>query len=183
MFLQNITCVLSPLLAALVTYLPVIVVSGRSVLNSFTWCGIICVMANGIAILVVRLWFTEPQNNSHFEGSFADFTRNILFSKAWISCLISFQNNFNQTVVLWGLPLITKTAFGWEHQQNGYTLAALGALGAIATCFSIYLSHFLHDRFILLIFQMFVGLGLVLITFRASDEELKLGYYIVAVAI
>mmetsp|Transcript_17959 Transcript_17959/g.29119 ORF Transcript_17959/g.29119 Transcript_17959/m.29119 type:complete len:455 (-) Transcript_17959:398-1762(-) len=89
----------------------------------------------------------------------------ILRTGAWITFILSFQNNFNQTVVQWSLPLITQDLFGWKQSENGILFAGLGGVGFISTYFVANASRRgLTDRVIIVVFQCVVGAALILFT-------------------
>mmetsp|Transcript_7590 Transcript_7590/g.8607 ORF Transcript_7590/g.8607 Transcript_7590/m.8607 type:complete len:331 (+) Transcript_7590:152-1144(+) len=95
------------------------------------------------------------------EGGILYHFYNLRESGAWLFFLTSFQNNFNQQVVQWSIPLIVLDAFGWTQKETGYIFAGFGFIGFLSISLVVFLSKYFSDRILFVTFQSLVGIGII----------------------
>lgn len=130
--------------------------------------GIVVGLFNLAALFVVVFVFAEPLRD---RSSPADRTPIDLFAVlrqtgAWVSYVLSFQNNWNNQVVVWTLPLITASRFGPSPTRDAFLFASGGLVG-LCTAFGLSRRKLCStDRATIVVAQL--GVGCVLAAFSIA---------------
>mmetsp|Transcript_17 Transcript_17/g.30 ORF Transcript_17/g.30 Transcript_17/m.30 type:complete len:584 (-) Transcript_17:30-1781(-) len=163
--------------------------------NSMTLPGILTGVFNLIALCIVLLFFDEPPPNkmqSNFQHTL-EYNDNekesactiLKKTGAYVSYFLSFQNNWNNQVVVWTLPLTTRTLYGADSVRDAFIFATGGFVGV---CTAFFLStrrskYFTRDRNNIVFAQIGVGIFLIGFTLAHShflifDKNNKIPLYI-----
>ncbi|KAJ8608630.1 hypothetical protein CTAYLR_008721 [Chrysophaeum taylorii] len=133
-------------------------------IDSLNAPGILVGLFNLLALGVVLVVFREPSSKRRATPGTAS-TKDVVGvlgrTGAWVSYVLSFQNNWNNQVVVWTLPLVTTAAFGPSPIRDAFLFASGGVVG-LATAFCLSKRRlFSSDRRMIVASQMGVGCFLV----------------------
>lgn len=141
-------------------------------LSKYTYVGYFLCFLNLALLLYLRCRFVEPPRPGIgvIPGvvkpvpSVRWLLRHISRTKAWVSYVLSTQNNFSNQAVTWATPLISAHNFGWGQLENSLFTAG-GALFAVvgALCTSRLSRHGFKDRDLITGAQLLVGPGITAI--------------------
>eukprot|EP00929_Paragymnodinium_shiwhaense_P014627 TRINITY_DN12255_c0_g1_i2.p1 TRINITY_DN12255_c0_g1~~TRINITY_DN12255_c0_g1_i2.p1 ORF type:complete len:423 (-),score=39.47 TRINITY_DN12255_c0_g1_i2:646-1914(-) len=93
----------------------------------------------------------------------AGVVRHLAHTRAWVSYVLSANNNFGMQVVTWALPIITDMDFGWQTVQNSFFYAGMSLFGICSGVTSSLISGKALDRTIIVGHQVVIGLSFVCI--------------------
>lgn len=120
---------------------------------------------NIAALGVVCLLFREPSRSRKVRHRQAVRVVEVLSrTGAWVSYVLSFQNNWNNQVVVWTLPLFTTAHFGASPARDAWLFASGGFVG-LCTAFALSKRRLCStDRATIVASQIGVGACLACLT-------------------
>lgn len=141
-------------------------------LSKFTYVGYFLCFLNLALLLYLRCCFVEPPRAG--VGAIPGVVkpvpnvgwllRHIGRTKAWVSYVLSTQNNFSNQAVTWAAPLISAHNFGWGQLDNSLFTAATALFAVLgALCTTRLSRRGFKDRDLITGSQLLVGPGLVAI--------------------
>eukprot|EP00931_Biecheleriopsis_adriatica_P050499 TRINITY_DN29241_c0_g1_i1.p1 TRINITY_DN29241_c0_g1~~TRINITY_DN29241_c0_g1_i1.p1 ORF type:complete len:349 (+),score=43.03 TRINITY_DN29241_c0_g1_i1:98-1048(+) len=163
--LQRALVPLAPLMNLLVVRLPSTYL-GPFPLTQYTDAGLLVGILNclilGAFLAIFRELPTvhrETTTNSAGSGSVAsEVCRTIIQSRAWVSYVLSFQNNWTNQVFLWTLPMITSDLYPDIGIIGNSLILSAGGIAGLIAAFSVpRLFRGVPDRWAILVSQALVG--------------------------
>lgn len=95
-------------------------------------------------------------------------------TRAWVSYVLSMQNNYNSQVVGFAIPIVSNHNFGWGQLENSMLTAVTAPLGIFSTTFTGRLPRKgFKDRNCICVAQLFIGPGLfaMMLLWGCLDKE------------
>ena len=146
--------------------------AGSPLFSKFTYVGWFLCFVNLALLLYLRCCFVEPPRPG--VGVIPGFVKprptvrwvlqHVKRTRAWVSYVLSTQNNFSNQAVTWAAPLISAHNFGWGQLYNSLFTAAtalFAVAGALST--SRLSRNGFCDRDLITAAQLLVGPGLTAI--------------------
>lgn len=142
-----------------------VTLGGGLQLTKYTYVGVLTAVLNGI-ILMGMLALQEPRRSreqlSVPTPKMREICRTVVRSRAYVSYLISFQNNWSNQVLLWTLPIVTDQLYPSMGIVGNSTLLACGAMVGLLTVWLVpQVTAGMQDRTVLLVTQGILGLVLL----------------------
>lgn len=130
---------------------------------------------NLAALAVVGCVFQEPPTRHRKRPPVTlGFCEVLTRTGAWVSYVLSFQNNWNNQVVVWTLPLVTKANFGASPPRDAFLFASGGFVGLV-TAFALAKRKLCStDRATIVAAQLGVGAFLAALASTTSCDILPI---------
>eukprot|EP00747_Dinoflagellata_sp_TGD_P202778 gnl/TRDRNA2_/TRDRNA2_76340_c0_seq1.p1 gnl/TRDRNA2_/TRDRNA2_76340_c0~~gnl/TRDRNA2_/TRDRNA2_76340_c0_seq1.p1 ORF type:complete len:335 (-),score=26.54 gnl/TRDRNA2_/TRDRNA2_76340_c0_seq1:118-1008(-) len=171
---------LAPAFIAFVVYLPSLQL-GPFLLSVYTYPGLLLAAANATGALVICIAFRAPPREvAEVQDLEMPRPREILATVgrtgAYMSYFLSFQNNWNNQVLLWTIPIITAEFYPRIGMLGNSLIFCLGGIVGLATaCLVTRVSAYVSDRRMILSTQLSVGIVLALFASLFGCDPTKLG--------
>ena len=97
-----------------------------AVFGKFTYVGHVVCLLNLGCLAFLWLRFVEPPRagvggipgDKPEAPSVRWCIQHLIRTRAWVSYVLSAQNNYNNQAIIWSMPLVTGPAFGWGQVGN-----------------------------------------------------------------